>query len=275
VTAAYDFDLDDLPVDLLRADPVYLRADPGHLILFDAEVVGIDDNEADALLDVLNRSFKSQGLAFTRGRSASRWYVCVPGIAATATRSPRALRGQAIEPYLDDMRRAGALSRLMTEAQMVLYEAPVNTERESTGKPPLNSIWFWGLGTPPSCVSPPIAAVVGDDDLVAACARYCGVSHHRAIDANSAAAFGTDGSVAIVFDLDTNARGLEHVERNLLAPAHAALHRGRFDTLRITTRDTAFTMTRRTHWRFWRRLGGLKSVLEDAAEAMHATGITP
>ena len=268
VTAAFDFDLDGPPTDLLRADPVYLRADPNHLILFDADFIGVDEDEADALLGLLNQSFPNDGIVFKRGRSASRWYVSMPNIVATTTQSPRAMRGQAIEPHLEDLRRAGALNRLMTEIQMLLHEAPVNAARESAGKPPINSVWFWGSGAPPARSSSPLGAVVGEDDLVAACARFCGVAH-----ADSAATFDAGGSVAVIYEMDARAPGLEHFERHLLGPACAALHGGRFDTLRIATRETAFVLTRRARWQFWRRLRSLKSVLQDVAGETRASGI--
>lgn len=268
LTAAFDFDLDDTPTDLLRADPVHLRADPNHLILFDADIIGIDEDEADALLDLLNQSFPNDGIVFKRGRSASRWYVSMPDIAATTTQSPRAMRGQAIEPHLEELRRAGALNRLMTEIQMLLFEAPVNAARESAGKPPINSVWLWGSGAPPARSSSPLGAVVGEDDLVAACARFCGVTH-----AKSAAAFDAGGSVAILYEMDARAPGLEHFERHLLEPACAALHEGRFERFRISMRETAFELTRRARWQFWRRLRPLNSVWKDVAGDPHASGI--
>ena len=265
VTAAYDFDLDAAPADLLRADPVHLRADPNHLILFDAELVGLDDDEATGLIALLNQSFANEGITFKRGRSPARWYVSVPNIKATTTRSPRSLRGQAIEPYLNDLRQTGQLNRIVTETQMLLHEAPVNAVRESAGKAPINSVWFWGLGALPVRPAAPLGTVIGDEDLVAACARYCGVRHHREVQGVSAGTFETPGSFAIVYELEPLAQGLEHFERNVWVPACAALHQGRFDELRLSTRDTAFALTRRQRWQFWRRLRPLKSVLEGGA----------
>ncbi len=275
VTAAFDFDLDAPPTDLLRADPVHLRADRSRVILFDAPIVGLDGDEADALLALLNESFMEDGITFKRGRSPLRWYVSVPNVAATSTRSPRALRGKAIEPFLDDVRRAGALNRLMTEVQMLLHEAPVNAARENAGKPPINSVWFWGAGAPPARASAPLAAVAGEDDLVAACARFCGVEHHRVPGPNLANLFGTGGSVAIVCELNADASILEHLEGDLFGPACAALRQGRFDTLRISTCDTAFVLTRHTRWQFWRRLRPLKSVLDDEASAARVSERVP
>ena len=275
VTAAYDFDLDAAPADLLRADPVHLRADPSRLILFDAELVGLDDDEATGLIALLNQSFANEGITFKRGRSPVRWYVSVPNVEATTTRSPRSLRGQAIEPYLNDLRQTAQLNRMVTEAQMLLHEAPVNALRESAGKAPINSVWFWGLGAPPVRPAAPLGTVIGDDDLIAACARYCGVRHHREIQGVSAGTFETPGSFAIVYELDPLAQGLEHFERAVLGPACAALHRGRFDELRLRTRDTAFALTRHAHWQFWRRLRPLKSVLEGVAGPSRPSGFAP
>ncbi len=267
VTAAYDFDLDEVPVGLLRADPVFLRPDPTRLILFDAETIDLNGTEADTLIALLNRAFEGDGLQFKRGRSATRWYVNATDITETRTRSPRSLRGQAIEPQLDDVRRIGRLNRVMTEAQMVLHDADVNAAREAAGKQPINSVWFWGLGKPPERTAPRTRSVVGDDELVAACARYCDIEYHLNLDLARAGAFDS-GALAIVDELDAETSGLDAFLRDAFEPALAALDARRVDAVRIRTRSDTFFLTRRTPWRFWRRFRSLDSILQDGIETV-------
>ncbi|MCZ6665816.1 MAG: hypothetical protein O7B81_10955 [Gammaproteobacteria bacterium] len=273
VTAAYDFDLDEVPVDLLRADPVFLRPDPTRLILFDAETIDLNGTEADTLIALLNRAFEGDGLQFKRGRSATRWYVNATDITETRTRSTRSLRGQAIEPQLDDLRRIGRFNRVMTEAQMVLHEADVNIAREAAGKQPINSLWFWGLGKPPERTAPRTRSVVGDE-LVAACARYCGVEYHRILDLARADAFDS-GALTIVCELDTETSGLDAFLREAFQPALAALAARRVDAVRIRTRSDKFFLTRRTPWRFWRRFRSLDAILQERIETVGGGGGAP
>ena len=270
VTAAYDFELDQVPVDLLRADPVFLRPDPSRLILFDAETIGLDGAEADTLIALLNRSFESDGLRFRRGRSATRWYVNASDVTETRTRSPRSLRGQAIEPQLNDVRRIGRFNRVMTEAQMVLYEADVNAAREAAGKQPINSLWFWGLGKPPVRTAPRARLVVGDE-LVAACARYCGVEYHLNLDLAGAAEF-DGGGLTIVCELDTETSTLDAFLREAFQPALTALAAHRVDAIRIRTQSDTFLLTRRTPWWVWRRFRSLDSILQDNLDAVAGDG---
>jgi hypothetical protein len=136
-------------------------------------------SEADSLLAHLNAVLAGEALEFKRGRSPLRWYATGLDVASLALASPRALRGQAIESCLDELRKSGPLNRLVTEAQMLLYEAPVNVARESSGRAPLNSIWFWGAGPAPVLAASTLDVIIGDDDLVAACARHAGITHHR------------------------------------------------------------------------------------------------
>ena len=109
VTAALDFEGCVAAAYWLRADPVHLRADATRVVLFDAEAVGLADDESNALLAHLNAGLDDDELHFERGSGPTRWYMRVAEPQSLGLASPRALRGRPVEDSLDALRRSGAL----------------------------------------------------------------------------------------------------------------------------------------------------------------------
>jgi hypothetical protein len=58
--------------------------------------------------------------------------------------------------------------RVFNEIQMLLYDHPVNVEREQRGEPVVNSVWFWGGGVKASVRGRPCDALWADDALAVA-----------------------------------------------------------------------------------------------------------
>ena len=253
LTAAFDFDAAVDSARWLRADPVHLRADPTRVILFDADAVGLDADESDALLAHLNAGLADEELHFERGSAPTRWYVRLAAPLPLALASPRALRGRSVEDSLDALRRSGALRRLMTEAQMLLYEAPTNQARAASGRAPINSVWFWGGGSPSMPRTVLGGAVLGDDALLAACARHAGFEYRREPTALAALLRERPGDVLLLDHHELEAVDLSRFERDILAPALSALRRGRLAHVAIHGHHVELAFTPAARWRLWRR----------------------
>ena len=270
VSAAHDFGAEFVPAHWLRADPVHLRADPTRVILFDADSVGLDTDESDALLAHLNAGFPDGELRFERAVAATRWYVRMSAPVSLALASPRSLRGTAVEDSLSALRRAGALNRLMTEAQMLLYEAPTNLARVAQGRAPINSVWFWGGGTAPILKAAARGAVLGDDALLAACARHAGVAYHTDQRGLAAVLRATTGDVLLVDHVEASGFDITHFAREVLTPACAALASGRLASLVIHDHRGELVMSRSARWKLWRRAGvfldGVQRALDEDAQ---------
>ncbi len=278
VSAAADFGAEFTPGHWLRADPVHLRADPTRVILFDADSVGLDNTESDALLAHLNAAFPAAELQFKRAAAPTRWYVRMSAPVSLALASPRSLRGTAVEDSLGALRRAGALNRLMTEAQMLLYEAPTNLERVAQGRAPINSVWFWGGGTAPILKSGHYHAVLGDDALLGACARHVGITH-RSEPAVLRETLGVgDGNVLLLDHVEAEGFDIARFAHQVLAPSAAALASGRLATLAIHTHHGQLRMNRMARWKLWRRAGvfldGLRGALDDDSDTTGQTSRT-
>ena len=134
----------------LCADPVHLEAGMDSVSLSEAAFLDIDGTEAAALVDALNGHFSGEGIQLVAPAPA-RWYTRLAddaelgddGLITTALESAHGPIGDETLPR----GRAGARWRaLLTEAQMLMHEHPVNRAREARGAPMVNGIWVWGGG---------------------------------------------------------------------------------------------------------------------------------
>ncbi len=255
LTAPFD-DVAEPSRAIMRADPVYLRADPNQILLFNNDEIMPSAEEADALLRALNAGFTD--IRFFRGRDPARWYTDLNAQARTS--SPFAASGRSISGFLPDGDAARALRQCMNDAQMLLHEHPVNTAREQRGLPPINSVWLWGAGMRPERLAGP-AFVCGNDALSAALARHAGCNwraHASASDAITACASGAAGLAVIGAPTGAADRGADTgsvgaFERQWSVPLLNALNRGTLRRLTIITDRDVYATTPVDRFKFWRR----------------------
>jgi hypothetical protein len=250
--AAYD--LDDTPsADVMCSEPVYLRADAARVVLFDAASIGLSATESDALLALLNPAFADQGLRFRRGRSPLRWYVEGVALPHFESAAPRTLHGTALEPNMTQMRGLGPLNTVMTEIQMLLHECPVNQARVEAGKPPVNSIWFWGAGSLTAPDNPSAQHLICADDIAAACAGYFAIDYHRNAHTLAGIVSRATGPVAILCPPDSAEGRLKPFMDEIFQPALVGLRERRVADISVITGPSRFVLSRAALRRFWRR----------------------
>lgn len=167
----------DLPIARLRqsrqpslcADPCYLHADRDRLLLFPIDDLTAD--EASQLIDTI-QSLLKEFAAELVAIDANHWSILlekIPDIELTAMPSLIAKPVMAALPQ--GAERADWL-RLWNEIQMLLFEHPVNQQRQSVGKLPVNSVWFWGKAD----WQPKMDGwqlIYGDDQLLTLLAKAC------------------------------------------------------------------------------------------------------
>ena len=141
-----------------------------------ATCLQLTQDDVDALLPALRPLFGDAGFALD-APAPSRWYLRLPPGCADCRRSPiRTTRSartcSTICPSGADGRAIARRWRaLLSEAQVVLHNHPWNAQRAAPGKPPINSLWFWGGGVlPDSRRSDAHARVAADDSLLRALA---------------------------------------------------------------------------------------------------------
>lgn len=145
----------------LCADPVHLQFHHEQVVLADPRAFSVSAAEARAWVDDLNQTFPELGIFYAP--SPDRWYLqyhqpdllppkaTLPGLHAVAGRR---LSGDAVHRESPD----SALRQLrhwQNEIQMWLHAHPLNIQRQSSGKPTINGLWFWGNSTAGSSAMPP------------------------------------------------------------------------------------------------------------------------
>lgn len=225
----------------LHAEPVHLRPDRDLLRLFDARHLGISRAEADGLVAGLNAHFAEDGLQL-HAPAADRWYLRCAAPPDIATTPLAQVTGEHIDPYLPTGADASRWGALMSEAQMLLFQHPVNQAREAAGRPAVNGLWCWGGGAwQPPVMPPDLAAGPGSLLYGLAAAADLPYQSEAAADAGAHLA-GADGRVLVLWDaldealadrdLDAWAGAARALEQ-WLAPVPAALRKGILAELRI------------------------------------------
>lgn len=233
----------------LRADPAYVRPDiNGARLLAIGPSLALTDEDVAAFLPALRPLFGDAGFPID-APDPSRWYLRLP--AATrlpAFTAPDDVLGADLFEHLAEGSEGRRWRVLLGEAQVVLHNHPRNERRIAQGKPPVNSLWFWGGGVLPDFVRSPHAALHSDDEAATALAHAAGIEY-----AALPPRFGAAAAVRAVFDLSTQ-RDLAAIERDWLGPALAALGDGTLSSLALDLGDgSRFDLARGQRWRFWRR----------------------
>lgn len=177
----------------LRADPVHVRIHRDRLILVDE--LDISANEAQALCGALASHF-GEGLD-PLPMQPDRWYLRCADDPRIRTTPLSQAQGQHIDPLLPLGPGAMHWRKLLNEAQMLLFEHPVNLAREARGLPSINSLWFWGGGILPSTPAAPCGIeLYGRDFTARALAKFSGAQVHALPDSWSSSM--KDDSLSVI-----------------------------------------------------------------------------
>lgn len=233
----------------LRADPAYVRPDiNGARLLAYGQALALTREEVDELLRPLRPLFGDAGFPID-APSTSRWYLRLPREARLPTfNGPDEALGADLFEHLPEGPEGRRWRALLSEAQVVLHNHPVNSQRAASGRPPVNSLWFWGGSTLPDHVTTLYTTILSDDDAVQAFAAVAKASA-AALPPRYAAATGERS----LFDL-RRSRDLSPLQSQWIEPSLGDLRAGAIDTLVLDFSDGArFTLRANQRWRFWRR----------------------
>ncbi|QIL20659.1 phosphoglycerate mutase [Thermomonas sp. HDW16] len=229
----------------LRADPAYIRPDiNGARLLGIGDALGIEQADVDAFLPALRSLFGDAGFILD-APTPSRWYLRLPREAKLpAFTSPDDALGDDVFEHIPDAPEARRWRVLSSEAQVTLHNHPRNAERIAAGKPPINSLWFWGGGLLPDSIASDRPTLYSDDVLLHGIARI------GKLDAMPlAACTNTEIDDALV-DLRDARDARATVERWLSPAASSAARR---DVVLDFADGQVFTLRANQRWRFWRK----------------------
>lgn len=233
----------------LRADPAYVRPDiNGVRLLACGESLVPSEEDSAALLPALRPLFGDAGFPLDAPTPA-RWYLRLPAEAKPPLFvEPSEALGSDLFEHLPEGDAGRRWRTLANEAQVVLHNHPWNAKRAAQGKPPINSLWFWGGGILPDFVRTSHASVYADETQLRALASAAGKEKLGALPATYK--FHDAGSL---FDL-RDARDLAALQGHWLQPACDALRQGKLQRLVLDCEDgNTYSLRGSQRWRFWRR----------------------
>lgn len=248
----------------LRADPVYLVPQGDQLILHDATVLDLSQEEADQLVRHLLELFADDGWVL-QAAHRQRWYLSLAKAPSLGTTPLERVVGHNIYPFLPTGEDGQQWHRILTEVQAHLHQAPVNIEREANGRLPVNSLWFWGGGELPAVAPGQWERVWGEDPMLKGLTQAGSITaavtlptHCRWLQEFHASPAGR--YLLVLPNLIAAQRyhaGLQALDRHWLRPLRDALQSGELSQLiLLDEQGRRFVLSsrqlRRRWWR-WRR----------------------
>lgn len=126
----------------LCADPVFFQASMRDLHL---HRVMLSEQEQLEFGELIDDYVKPAGYRF-KLLDDQRGLLTRDGEFKLSTTPLSVAVGQGVHQFLPEGADAAKLQTLATEIQMLLFEAPLNQQRELRGESPVNGLWFWGEG---------------------------------------------------------------------------------------------------------------------------------
>lgn len=161
--------------------------------------------------------------------------------------------GRDLKPALPAGPSGPQWRRRLTEAQMLLHEAPFNAARAARGAPAINGVWFWGAGRLPAKIAPAFTQVWSDEPLTLGLARHADIARTpapaeadgwlRALPPGKHLWVPTPADAITVAFADS-----------VISPLLQALARGAIARLHIATADRLLELTPNDVRSWWRRL---------------------
>lgn len=156
----------------LFAYPVHLHARREQLILMTGEEFELSDAEATDIIASLREYYPHWRLERT---DDAMWFIITDETPDIETTPLQAVLGEDINDHLPRGGDAMEWTRILNELQMILFNTRVNLERETAGRPPVNSLWFWGGGRLPDIHVPRWRRLVTNDPVAMGIGRRAGM----------------------------------------------------------------------------------------------------
>jgi hypothetical protein len=120
-----------------------------HLTMLHPDELALGEDEARAVFAAIAPLFSEDGWQIHWG-APTRWYVCHDTLADLPTASLDRVLGRNPDLWMPDHPQARLIKRLQSEVQMLLYQLPLNDQRQERGAYPVNSFWLSGCGRWPA-----------------------------------------------------------------------------------------------------------------------------
>jgi hypothetical protein len=261
------------------ATPLHLVAGLTSVHFARRSILRLERAEVEELAASFGETFRGSGFELRPVEGGELLLFGPAPDAPSATTEPARMLLTSVAEALAAGEGAPALRRLGSEIEMWLHEHPLNTRRSQRGAPAVAALWVWGGGSPPlsraTASGEVAAAAYGSDAYVRGLWRLAG-GEAQPMPVDWAAVMAEPHAaralavVEVTELLHANpswrlADAVAQIDRGLLSPLLAALHRGELDSLALVANDRCLTVHARDRWRLWRRTHRRRSALESLA----------
>ncbi len=228
----------------LRAEPAWIRPDlSGARLYAVGSMLPMDGRDAESFAPALQALFDDADYQLQMV-TPHRWYLRLPADANLPNfATPAVALGADPFDYLPEGEGARDWRVLDNEVQITLHQHPRNLQRQQTGLPPINALWWWGDAGLPDASNRPIPTIHSDDPLLRGLAR---MANMKPQDLPTHWPLSAGG----LYDLRGVAR--DRLIDEWLQPALDAVEKGH-DMQWICEESPVFKLARAQCWRFWRK----------------------
>lgn len=257
-----------VPAEAWLATPLHLMAGLKTVHFPANGILRLSPAEALELAESFAEVFGVDELALQPAGSAG---FVLSGFSAplAETVDPARLIGEGIEASLPRGAESAALRALASEIEMWLHDLPLNRRRELRGEPRISTLWLWGGGMPPR---DPITAssgassearfsrLVADDIWTQSLARLAGL---ECLPLASLREWAAEGQATLCVVAPLAGRSAENFDREMIAPAAAALLDGRLERFAVVANGRSISAMATDRHRFWRPLRSVFAAVAD------------
>ena len=254
----------DLEGFWMRADPVHLRPERDAVVLLDDSAFNLEKHEALILAADLQQVFTERDIEL-EAPTINRWYIKLKQLPEISTKPIH----EVVNNDIDKNRASGEnkilWDQLSNEAQMSLYNCPLNDEREQRGELPVNGIWLWGAGELPKFKKQIWSCVFADEVTTQGLSILTGSPYMNLPESledliNQSGE--QDNVLAVIsfglrhkqyFDHNGWQDFIAYIEEEWFADIEKLIKQKELDELTLLTESHYLTVTKSSFMKFWRR----------------------
>ena len=198
------------------------------LIITDHSSGDITTEEADQLIQAINKAFSNEEIKFYTGTSYRHCMIVNNGATNFDLTPPHDVLGKPVKDNLPKGEGSEFIETMMRKSYEILKDHPVNKSREKRGLNPANTLWIWGQGKKPNLSSFPEkyginGAAISAVDLIKGIAICAGLESIEVEGATGTLHTNFEGKAKATIDVFTS--GADFVYLHLEGPDECS-HQG-------------------------------------------------
>jgi len=252
----------------LRVDPVTLTADLTRVFMTAHGLADVDEADRNALRACVADVLADAGYRLQHGQP-DRWLLALDDAPPFSFMRMQDALGLDMAEALPGAADARDWRRLLTDIQVALHNAEVNSRRRVQGLREVNAAWIWGGGrlpkTKPSCA---FDRVLGDHPVSHGLAKLAGCTARSGTESEAADAVARGGATLFDWRVGRSGAGAELARlEDFFSGCMQDIARGRLELTLFDGGGSGWRLDRAALRRFWRRPQPLSERFSTGTEA--------